>query len=99
MERSEFIKLRVTPEEREAIVRRARDLGLSVSDLIRQAATGPITVRAIDSDAAYELRRLGAMLKSMYPKESNWSNEEKRRYWLAMETILGYAEKLLPKDS
>lgn len=98
MERNEFIKLRVTPEEREAITRRARDLGLSVSDLIRQATMGPVTVRAIDSDAAFELRRLGAMLKSLYPKEANWSNDEKRRYWQAMETILGYAEQLSPKD-
>jgi antitoxin component of RelBE/YafQ-DinJ toxin-antitoxin module len=53
MDRNEFIKVRVTPEEREAITRRARDLGLSVSDLIRQAMMGPVTVRAIDSGAAF----------------------------------------------
>jgi antitoxin component of RelBE/YafQ-DinJ toxin-antitoxin module len=53
MERNEFIKVRVTPEEREAITRRARDLGLSVSDLIRQAMMGLVTVRAIDSGAAF----------------------------------------------
>lgn len=99
MERNEFIKVRVTPEERQAITRQARDLGLTVSDLIRQATMGPVTVRAIDSDAAFELRRLGAMLKNLYPKESNWSNDEKRRYWQSMEAILGYAEQLSPKDS
>lgn len=97
MERNEFIKVRVTPGERQAVTRRARDLGLSVSDLIRQATMGPVTVRAIDSDAAFELRRLGAMLKGLYPKESNWSNDEKRRYWRSMETVLGYAEHLVPK--
>lgn len=96
MERTEFIKLRTTPAEREAIVGRARDLGLTVSDLIRQATTGTVTVRALDSDAAFELRRLGAMLKSLYPKNANWSNDEKRRYWSAMQTILGYAEELVP---
>jgi hypothetical protein len=94
-----FIKIRVTPVEREAVRKRAKDLGVSISDLIRQGTMGTITVRAIDSDAAFELRRLGAMLKSLYPKGANWTNNEKRRYWQAMETILGYAEQLSPKDS
>ena len=98
MERNEFIKVRVTPKERADITRRALDLGLTLSDLVRQATMGPVTVRAIDSDAAFELRRLGSMLKHLYPKDANWSNEEKRRYWQSMEVILGYAEQLVPKE-
>lgn len=97
--RNTFVKVRVNQREREAFARRARELGISVSDLIRQAAFGTVTVRALDSDAAFELRRIGAMLKSLYPKNSNWSADEKRRYWKAMESLLGFAEQLVQKDS
>ena len=65
MERGEFVKVRVTPSEHQAIETRARGLGTAVSDLSRRVATGVVTVRAIDSAAAFELRRLGAMLKSL----------------------------------
>lgn len=91
------MKVRVSEAERDAIHKRARDLGLTVSDFLRQAClNGSITVRALDSDAAFELRRLGAMLKSLYPKDANWTNDEKRRYWAAMQALLGYAERLVP---
>lgn len=96
--RNAFIKVRVTPDERDAFAKRARELDVSVSDLIRQAAFGTITVRALDSDAAYELRRIGAMLKHLYPKGANWSNDEKRRYWHAMDTLLGYASQIVPQS-
>lgn len=97
--RKTFIKVRVSPEEREAFGKRSRDLGISVSDLIRQAAFGTVTVRALDSDAAYELRRIGAMLKHLYPRDANWSNDEKRRYWHAMDTLLSYAGQLVPQSN
>ena len=45
MDKNKFIKVRVTPEECEAITGRALDLGLSVSELIRQAAMGPVAGR------------------------------------------------------
>jgi len=94
--RQSTIKIRVSPEEREAIFARARGLGITVSDLLRQAAlSNRIRVHAVDSAAAYELRRLGAMLKHLYPAESNWTKEEKRRYWQAMEAIFGFAEQLV----
>jgi hypothetical protein len=96
--RKTFIKVRVTPDERDAFTKRARELDVSVSDLIRQAAFGTITVRSLDSDAAYELRRIGAMLKHLYPKDANWSNDEKRRYWHAMDTLLGYASQIVPQS-
>jgi len=94
-----FLKVRVTPDEREAVHQRAKDLGVSISELIRQGVFGSITVRALDSDAAFELRRMGAMLKNLYPKNANWSSEEKRRYWAAMESLLEYAERLAIKDA
>jgi len=92
--RTKWIRLRASEDEFDAIYSRAEKLGLTVSDFIRQATTGVVQVRVIDSEAAFELRRIGAMLKSMYPKDANWTAEEKRRYWQALETLLGYAEKL-----
>ena len=92
--RHTFIKVRVSKSEREAFANRARELSTTSSDLIRQAAFGELTVRSLDSDAAFELRRIGAMLKHLYPKQANWTNEEKRRYWEAMDTLIGFAESL-----
>lgn len=95
MERNKFLKIRVNEAEAAAATKRAEELGTTVSDLIRQSAIkGNITVRATDSDAAFELRRLGAMLKSLYPKAANWTNDEKRAYWDAMNRLLGYADQL-----
>lgn len=95
--RTLILKLRVNAKERAGIIDRARELGITTSDLIRQAAlSGEIKVRATDSDAAYELRRLGAMLKHLYPQNAGWSDDEKGRYWQAMNELLGYAQQLAP---
>ena len=46
------------------------------------------TARALNP-AVLELRKIGAMLRGLYPKQdAGWSNAEKRRYWNAMETLL-----------
>lgn len=100
--RTLFLRLRVTEDERDAIADTARGLGITTSDLIRQAVLhGEVKVRATDSDAAYELRRLGAMLKNLYPKNASagWSNTEKKLYWQAMNQLLGYAQQLAPHRS
>lgn len=68
--------------------------GLSFSAFLRKQLDGAPLVAQADLDAARELRRLGAMLKHLYPKESNWSAAEKRQYWVAMHTLLGAAKKL-----
>lgn len=65
-----------------------------MSEFFRVAAAGKVIAPLADKNAATELRRLGAMLKHLYPKESNWTVGEKRQYWAAMHTLLGVAKNL-----
>ncbi len=52
-----------------------------------------ITV-SVDREAAAELRRLGGLLKHLYPKTANWSADEKKRYWAGYETLLAVAKRI-----
>ena len=65
-----------------------------MSEFFRIAAAGKVVTPLADKNAATELRRLGAMLKHLYPKEANWTTGEKRQYWSAMHTLLGVAKNL-----
>ena len=60
-----------------------------MSEFFRVAAAGKVIAPLADKNAATELRRLGAMLKHLYPKESNWTASEKRQYWAAMHPFWG----------
>lgn len=81
----------------ESIVRiqeNAQAAGLPMSEFIRRALDGRRMSCVVDRHMVGELRRLGAMLKHRYPKDSNWSLEEKREYWAAMERIMELASEL-----
>ncbi len=69
-----------------------------MSEFFRVAAAGKVIAPLADKNAATELRRLGAMLKHLYPKESNWTASEKRQYWAAMHTLLGVAKALTAEN-
>ena len=63
MQRSMFLKLRVSLDEAERFNARASALGVSVSQLIRDTALhGAVFVTIQRAQAGYEFRRLGAML-------------------------------------
>lgn len=88
------ITVRFTEVEIAAIYKNALVAGLPPSTLIRrQALSHPIPSKT-DQQTVIELRRLGAMLKHLYPKESNWSQAEKQRYWAALNTLIGCARHL-----
>jgi len=92
--RNQLIGFRVSTQERAKLHSRAEQAGLEISEFIRRTALSvPITSRT-DPEMVRELRRLGAMLKHLYPKNSNWSSAEKERYWTAMNQITGLAMKL-----
>ncbi len=92
--RNQLIGFRVSTLERAKLHSRAEQAGLGISEFIRRAALSvPITSRT-DPEMVRELRRLGAMLKHLYPKNSNWTSVEKERYWTAMNQITGLAAKL-----
>jgi hypothetical protein len=97
--RDAFLKFRVTADEQVVIKARARLAAKPVSAFIRDLALGSPIVQAAAmrrvaaarelNPAVLELRKIGAMMRGLYPKnELGWSNEDKRRYWNAMETLL-----------
>lgn len=95
--RNLFFHFRCTKPEIEAIQKNARRAGLRPSAFARamSVSNGDAKLACrVDEEAIFELRRLGAMLKSLYPKNANWTNEEKRRYWDAMNSILRHADSL-----
>jgi hypothetical protein len=62
---------------------RAAALGVSVSQMIRDTALhGAVYVTLEKSQAGYEFRRLGAMLKHLYPaRDSRWTSEDRKKWW------------------
>ncbi|MHB0989806.1 MAG: plasmid mobilization protein [Burkholderiales bacterium] len=103
--RTKYIKIRVTHEELLVIKANADNADKSVSGFIRDRAFGSkeIKVAAIqqiaaknrNSEIAFELRKIGAMMRGFYPKDDQcWNNEDKRRYWDAMETLLQRAHAI-----
>lgn len=99
--RDKFIHFRVTSDEDRRIRERAKNAGLQLSDFIRQSSmNGKVEVSRIEehkplhSEVAFELRRIGAMLKSMYPKDGNFTTAEKRKWWSSISAILGAADRV-----
>jgi hypothetical protein len=85
------IEFRCSEMERQAISEKASVAELTLSDFIRRAALGRRILSVTDCETAGELRRLGAMLKHCYPKNANWTLDEKRRYWVGHETLMDLA--------
>lgn len=99
--RDKFIRFRVAANEDRRIRERAKQAGLQLSDFIRQAClNGKVEVSRIEerkpahSEAAFELRRIGAMLKNMYPKDGNFTAAEKRKWWSSISAIIGVADRV-----
>lgn len=97
--RDVFLKIRVTADEQVVIKVRAQSTGKPVSAFIRDLALGSPIIQAAAmqkiaaarelNPAVLELRKIGAMMRGLYPKQdAGWSNAEKRRYWNAMQTLL-----------
>jgi NurA-like 5'-3' nuclease len=97
--RDQGIKFRVTEQEAQAIRERAASAGMQVSAYLREIAIGGEVKVAksrisAPSPEAFELRRIGAMLKALYPKDANWSSEEKKRWWNTMSLLIGLAQRI-----
>ncbi len=88
------IGIRCSEDEYEAIMNKAMMAELTLSEFIRRAALGRVIKSVVDREAVGELRRLGAMLKHLYPKTVNWTLEEKRRYWVTHERLIALAVTL-----
>ena len=96
--RDKFFHFRLTQADIDQINRNAAHAGMRPGVFVRELALSGGNMRIVsrvDESAVFELRRLGAMLKNLYPKNAtNWTNEEKRRHWDAMKAILEHADRL-----
>jgi len=88
------IGIRCSEDEYGAIMNKALMAELTLSEFIRRAVLGRVIKSVVDREAVGELRRLGAMLKHLYPKTVTWTLEEKRRYWTAHEQLIALAVAL-----
>ena len=64
------------------------------SEFVRRRALGQPVVAVTDQETANELRRIGRMLKGLYPKESHWPALEKAKYWATMNKLFSTADKI-----
>ena len=97
--RNQVIKFRASEDEVKAINDRASIAGVSVSRYLRDVGMGneikiSRSMVAAPSPVAFELRKIGAMLKSMYPKEGGWTSQEKRDWWNTMSLLIGIAQRI-----
>ena len=86
----------------------AQSCDLSVSEFVRRCSMGLKILTTADKTAVSEIRKIAGMLKYYYPKNSNWTTDEKRRYWAGYEKLVGIADRIehgrmppsndLPKD-
>ncbi|MGO9444774.1 MAG: plasmid mobilization protein [Thiobacillaceae bacterium] len=88
------IEFRCSEIERQVISDKASDGELTISDFVRRAALGRRILSVADREMVGELRRLGAMLKHYYPRNANWTTEEKRRYWTGHEQLIALARSI-----
>ena len=96
MQRTSFLKLRVSHDEVERFNERAAALNVSVSQLIRDTALqGAVFVTLEKSQAGYEFRRLGAMLKHLYPaRDIRWTAEDRKKWWALINELRERADTL-----
>ena len=88
------LEFRCSPAVRDHVTAQAGKAGLTVSAFLRRVALGRVVPSIVDQMMVGELRRLGAMLKHLYPKEANWTAEEKRRWWATRETLMDSAARI-----
>ncbi len=88
------VEIRWDLEDHHTVVQKARVCGLSNSEFIRRAAMRRQIRTLTDAAAIAELRRLGGLLRHLYPKNANWTPEEKKRYWAGYEQLLAAAQKI-----
>ena len=95
--RKGIVAFRLLESERLFLDERVARTNLSKSEFIRRASLG-ISIQSItDTNMVFELKRLGAMLKHLYPKYSNWSLEDKERYWTTMNNLIALSNSLKEK--
>ena len=92
--RRRVIKVYVDAAGYQHIADHAASANLFLSDYLRRIALSHRVRSVVDLQMVGELRRLGALLKHLYPKQAHWTTEEKRRYWAGYEQLMVLAVRL-----
>jgi predicted nucleic acid-binding Zn ribbon protein len=95
---NKVIRVRISVADWDEINEKSRLCGLALSAFVRSCATGRRVTPVTDEKTAWEIRRLGRMIKHLYPRVANWSTAEKRAYWDAMKELFDIANKLDGRD-
>ena len=85
---TEFIAVRMSASDAEALRAQAEQCGLSISELIRRRVTGQTVTSWTDQETAGSIDRLGRMLKHLYPKDKGWASPEERKRWWSLVSEL-----------
>jgi hypothetical protein len=86
--KTQFIAVRMSASDAEALRAQAEQCGLSISELIRRRVTGRVVTTRTDQETASSIDRLGRMLKHLYPKDKGWASPEDRKRWWSLVTEL-----------
>ena len=89
--------LRLYDDEHERLAAEAAACETSLGRYVVERALNNPIPSYTDLQTVRELRRIGAMLKSLYPKDANWTNTDKRKYWAAMEEMMELSEAVRAK--
>ncbi|MHB8562401.1 MAG: plasmid mobilization protein [Acidiferrobacteraceae bacterium] len=89
-----WISFRCSSDCQARIRAKADQAGLTVSEFIRRVVQNRAIPAVADQELVGQLKRVGALLKHRYPKASNWTLEEKRRYWAGHEELMALAAQL-----
>lgn len=89
--------MRIYEDEHDKLASRAVDCDISLGRyIVARALDNPVPTYT-DQATAHELRRIGAMMKLLYPKDGNWTNADKRKYWEHMERLTALASAIEEK--
>ena len=93
--KTQFIAVRMSPSDAQALRAQAGHCGLSISELIRRRVTGQAVTSRTDRESASSIDRLGRMLKHLYPKDKGWASpEERKRWWTLVSELENTANAL-----
>ena len=88
------VEIRWARDDYQAVVHKAQACGLTLSAFVRRATMGRRITTLTDQTAIAELRRVGGLLKHLYPKQAHWTEQEKKRYWAGYEQLLEIAKAI-----
>jgi len=88
--KSTFFLMRMSPNERSTIARKAQECNLSMSEYLRRCALGRMVSSRSNQEALKELRRQGGLIKHLASTDRQNAHEYRDALNLLQETILRF---------